>query len=75
MLCRKRIQRGVEYLYDLSLDIKDMLCGEIDDLEDLAVVSNKLKEIESRTVYMCFSADMLHSGHIAIIKKHNAWVN
>lgn len=51
------------------LDIKDMLCGEIDDLEDLAVVSNKLKEIESRTVYMCFSADMLHSGHIAIIKK------
>lgn len=51
------------------VDIKNMLCAEIDNPEDLAVVSAKLKEVENRTVYMCFSTDMLHSGHIAIIKK------
>ena len=46
-----------------------MLCAEIDTPEDLAVVSNKLTEMENRTVYMCFSTDVIHSGHIAIIKK------
>jgi phosphoenolpyruvate phosphomutase len=51
------------------LDIADMLCSEIDNSEDLAVVTMRLKEVESRTVYMCFSTDVLHSGHIAIIKK------
>ncbi len=52
-----------------ALDVKDALCNEIDDAKDLAVVSEKLAEVERRTVYMCFSTDMLHSGHIAIIKK------
>ena len=51
------------------LDIKSQLCSEIDNPEDLAVVSNRLREVESRTVYMCFSSDILHSGHISIIKK------
>ena len=51
------------------LDIKSQLCAEIDSPEDLAVVSEKLREIESRTVYMCFSTDMIHSGHISIIRK------
>ena len=51
------------------LDVKERLCAEIDNPEDLAVVSAKLKEIEERTVYMCFSTDMLHSGHFDIIKK------
>ena len=51
------------------LDVKNQLCSEIDNPEDLAVISDKLKEIESRTVYMCFSSDILHSGHIAIIRK------
>ncbi len=53
----------------IALDVKDLLCSEIDNPEDLAVVSAKLKEIESRTVYMCFSTDIIHGGHIAIIKK------
>ena len=52
-----------------ALDVKNLLCSEIDNPEDLAVVSEKLKEIENRTVYMCFSTDMIHSGHIAIIQK------
>lgn len=52
-----------------ALDVENLLCSEIDNPEDLAVVSAKLKEIEARTVYMCFSTDIIHGGHIAIIKK------
>lgn len=52
-----------------ALDVENLLCAEIDNPEDLAVVSGQLKEIESRTVYMCFSTDIIHGGHIAIIKK------
>lgn len=51
------------------LDVKNQLCSEIDNPEDLAVVTAHLAEVESRTVYMCFSTDILHSGHIAIIRK------
>ena len=50
-------------------DVRDRLCSEIDTPEDLAVVSARLQEISSRTVYMCFSTDIIHSGHIAIIRK------
>lgn len=51
------------------LDIGDKLCNEIDTPDDLKVVSGKVKKIASRTVYMCFSTDILHSGHISIIRK------
>lgn len=51
------------------LDVKYMLCGEIDTPEDLAMMRDRLECMEDKTVYMCFSADMIHSGHIAIIKK------
>ncbi len=51
------------------LDVRGSLCNEIDTPEDLTRISAKIKEIERRTVYMCFSTDVLHSGHIAIIKK------
>lgn len=51
------------------LDVKDMLCAEIDTPEDLAVVSEKLRAVDERTVYMCFSTEFIHSGHIAIIKR------
>lgn len=53
----------------IAYDVKDRLCAEVDTPEDLAVVSAKLKEIENRIVYMCFSTDVIHTGHIAIIKK------
>jgi phosphoenolpyruvate phosphomutase len=53
----------------VPLDVKDMLCSEIDTPEDLATVSAAVREIASRTVYMCFSTDYIHSGHISIIKK------
>lgn len=53
----------------VPLDAADQLCSEIDDPQDLAVVASRLREVESRTVYMCFSTDILHSGHMAIIRK------
>ena len=53
----------------MAMDVGDLLCSEVDTPEDLLLVSTKLKEIESRTVYMCFSTDIIHGGHIAIIKK------
>ena len=53
----------------VPFDFEDRLCAEIDNPEDLKVISNRLKEIENRTVYMCFSTDILHSGHFSIIKK------
>ena len=51
------------------LDIKKQLCSEIDNAEDLVVVCRKLQEVENRIVYMSFSTDIIHSGHISIIKK------
>ena len=52
-----------------TLDVHNLLCAEIDNPEDLAVVSSRLREVESRSVYMCFSTDVIHGGHIAIIRK------
>lgn len=53
----------------IPLDVKNSLCNEIDNANDLLVVSSRLKELEDRTVYMCFSTDIIHSGHISIIQK------
>ncbi len=53
----------------VPLDVGKRLCAEIDDAEDLKTVSARVREVDSRTVYMCFSTDMVHSGHIAIIRK------
>ena len=52
-----------------AYDVKERLCSEIDTPEDLAVVSARLREIEERTVYLCFATDIIHSGHIAILKE------
>ena len=51
------------------VDVKNMLCAEIDCPEDLAVVSAAYEKARNRTVYLCFSTDILHSGHFSIIKK------
>ena len=53
-----------------ALDVGDRLCTEIDNAEDLKLVMNKLKERENeKTVYLSFSTDIIHSGHLDIIKK------
>ena len=54
-----------------ALDVKDTLCAEIDTPEDLKMVTDKLNNIE-KTVYMCFSTDIIHGGYISIIKKAQA---
>ena len=60
----------VGYKLDIKpLDVKDMLCSEIDNPADLTTVVNKLEEIDKRTVLMSFSTDIIHSAHIALIKK------
>lgn len=51
------------------LDVRDLLCSEIDTPEDLEKVTALHHAIEERTVYMCFSTEYIHSGHIAIIKR------
>ena len=51
------------------VDVKNKLCAEIDTPEDLAIVSARVHEVDNRVVYMCFSTDIIHSGHIAIIQK------
>lgn len=51
------------------LDVEDRLCGEIDNPDDLKIVEDKVRIVDNRVVYMCFSTDVIHSGHIAIIKK------
>lgn len=51
------------------LDVEDRVCAEIDNPEDLEVVSEKIYKAENRVVYMTFSTDIIHSGHIAIINK------
>ncbi len=51
------------------VDVKDMLCAEIDTPEDLEAVTKRLAEVNERTIYMCFSTEYIHSGHIAIINK------
>lgn len=53
----------------VPLDIRNMLCNEIDNPEDLAVVSDRLKAVENRTVYMSFSSDILHGGHMKILRE------
>ena len=53
------------------LDVGDRLCGEIDTIEDLEVMTGRLRALnqKSKTVYMSFSTDILHMGHIQIIQK------
>lgn len=51
------------------LDIKNALCNEIDTPEDLDVIRRRAINDKKRTVYLCFSTDVVHSGHIALIQK------
>ena len=52
-----------------ALDVGNRLCAEIDTPEDLADVSARLAETENRSVYVCFSTDLIHSGHIALLRR------
>lgn len=52
----------------VPFDVEKRLCREVDTPENLAEVTQQLREVERRTVYLCFSADVLHSGHMALIR-------
>ncbi|MBQ8961506.1 MAG: phosphoenolpyruvate mutase [Ruminococcus sp.] len=51
------------------LDVGSRLCSEIDDPADLRRVAAELERVSRRVVYMCFSTDMIHSGHIKLIRR------
>ena len=51
------------------LDTGTLLCAEIDNAEDKESVSARRAGLKQRTVYLCFSADIIHGGHMAIIKR------
>lgn len=51
------------------VDIKHQLCCEIDTMEDLMMIKEKINDSEEKIVYMSFSTDIIHSGHISIIRK------
>ncbi len=53
----------------LPLDCKDQLCEEIDNVSDLERVTEALKQIPQKTVYMAFSTDIILPVHINLINK------
>ncbi len=53
----------------VPLDVKDLLCREVDTLEDLDQVGKLLTEMKERVAYLCFSTDVLHGGHVELIRK------
>ena len=57
------------YFYEDIFNPIKLTQYEIDNSDDLAVVAEKLRQIGKRTVYMCFSTDIIHSGHMSIINK------
>lgn len=52
-----------------GVDVEGLLCTEIDCLNDLNMVKDRLKNLSEKIVYMAFSADIVHGGHLAIMKK------
>ncbi len=50
-------------------DVKDLVCREVDTPEDLAGVQTDLAKAHERTVYLSFSTDVLHGGHVELIRK------
>ena len=52
-----------------ACDLRNLLCSEIDTPQDLAAISSRLIQTESKTVYIAFATEILHAGHIELIKK------
>lgn len=53
-----------------AVDISGMLCREVDTENDLLMVDQMLKK--KKSVYCCFSSDIIHGGHIKIIEAAKA---
>ena len=50
-------------------DIDNQLCQEVDNPEDLAVVVHLLSRVKNRTVYLCFSSDILYNAHFELLRQ------
>ena len=53
----------------VPLDVKGLVCREVDTIEDLDGVKADLERVHERTVYVSFSTDVLHGGHVELIRK------
>ena len=53
----------------VPLDTDFLLCAEVDTPGDLEKINSELEKISRRTVYMSFSTDIIHSGHIRMIRR------
>lgn len=63
------LNRIAEFMCLRSYDIGHLLCCEVDTEEDWKAVCEKVKAAENRTVYISFSTDVIHGGHITILKR------
>ncbi len=50
-----------------AYDVQGKLCSEVDTMEELRSVSKRI-ESEEKTVYVSFSTDVIHTGHLDLIK-------
>lgn len=53
----------------IPLEIENLLCNEIDTINDLQAIKVYFRDKKSKLVYICFGTDMIHGGHIKIIHK------
>ncbi|MDR2648315.1 MAG: phosphoenolpyruvate mutase [Clostridiales bacterium] len=51
------------------LECGNLICGEVDTADDLVVISERLRKVSNRKVYISFSTDMVHGGHIKILRR------
>lgn len=52
----------------VPIDIQNILCMEIDNLDDLHTANEILTKITGREVYLSMSSDVIHDGHVNIIQ-------
>lgn len=52
----------------VPVDLKNILCMEIDDQDDLAFANGMLEKATGRKVYLSMSSDVVHDGHVNIIR-------
>ena len=50
-------------------DIGNRICQEVDTPQDLAIITYRLRRRANRIVYMAFSTDIIHGGHLRIIER------
>lgn len=52
----------------MPINLENIVCMEIDNLEDLSMANGMLMKLPGRKVYLSISSDVIHDGHINIIQ-------